>query len=195
MSSKLFDRYIEAHRSFKNTEHSSLEEKRRLSEMVDSCRRELISELEENGGDDVLENFVLQLPPVGDDPDEKPLYLRLREVKTGGSVSLKSVSQTIFGSEEERANPDLDLLHEWSTKIDKSFTSLLEKEEAEKKKEADKAAKKKKVADRRRRTVAQIKKLRAEEDKEVDKAEKPKKRTPKRKSDDSSKRKKGDVKA
>lgn len=163
LGNKLLQRYIEAHRNHKKTEHESLEKKRKRNEELEACRNELISELEKHGGEDVLENFVLQLPPMADDPDGKPLFLRLREHLSCGTVSLRGVTNAIYGTEEERANPDMDPHEKWVRSVDDGFRSFCEAEEAKKRKAAEAAAKKKKAAEKRRRDVARIKKMKEEE--------------------------------
>lgn len=153
----VLDKFIKAHKEAKADEAAFLDERRAFKEQLDTTKDLLLREMKEKG------LSYIEIPPPPEDKDGKPSYIRVKEERVQGAISLNGVASTLFGTEEERENPDTDIKARWKDRLTGAMMSLAAKRaEAvaqEAKQKEERAARLKK----RRREVASIVKIHEEE--------------------------------
>jgi len=161
----VLDKFIEAHKEAKADEATYLDERRAYKEQLETTRDLLLKEICEK------ELPYIEVPPPEGDKDGKVAYIRVKRDTVQGAISLNGVAATLFGTEEERENPDTDIAGRWKDRLRAAMASLATKraeaQELEAKKKEERAARLKK----RRREVASIVKIHEEEAKKTSEQE------------------------
>lgn len=157
--SGVLNQFYEAHKKAKDEETVYLDSRRTYKEQLDTTKSLLINEMKEKG------IGYVEVPPPESDPDGKPAIIRVKEETVYGALSLNSVATALFGTEEEREDPDTDITARWKGRLETAMETLREKRETEKEQEAKLKEKKAKQMQKRRRDAAAIMKIKEEEKK------------------------------
>lgn len=152
----LYDRFYETFQGEKEESGALLEERREIQTELGATNEELIEEMKKQG------ITCIKMDAGSDDPDAKPLYVRLTEnKKRTRPISIKTIGDTLFGRDEEEDGEEED---HWAQKVEEAYAQVQDIIAARKEKEKKQKAEDKKRMEKRKRKVKEIKKRKAEED-------------------------------
>ena len=154
---ELYDRFYETFQGEKEESGALLGERRELQTALGATNEELIEEMKKQG------ITCIKMDAGSDDPDAKPLYVRLTEnKKRTRPVSIKTIGDTLFGRDDEEEDGEEE--DHWAQKVEEAYAQVQDIIAAGKEKEKKQKAEDKKRMEKRKRKVKEIKKRKAEED-------------------------------